>query len=224
MDKTDPLPKDVDSTNKIEALEPLGEDQHGIGSEAGSSFASIMDAKKEASSLQLSGQGPSAISPFDLAKSQTKPISTPNVDTLMTQVDLAHSTMSTIKTQLSHPNLELKPSQKYLVKNKLSDANANLRAANTKLGVEPKMPEEIEPSKASGPISQYLNYVTDGISQLNAAKRQLSTISAQGANLSPAEFMLVQLKVNKAQQELDFTSAVLGKTIEGFKSIMNVQI
>ena len=132
--------------------------------------------------------------------------------------------MTNIHSQLSNPDLKLKASQKYLVKNKLSDANANLRAANAKMGISAQDAPSSSEIKGSGPFSEYLRYVTDGVTQLEAAKKQLGAISAQGANLSPPEFMLVQLKVNKAQQELDFTSAVLGKSLEGIKTIMNIQI
>ena len=227
MNENTPLPSDITSPNKIEALPNMGDDQQGI-EERAQSFASLMQSKEQSPKAEeMTAHRVSNVSPFDLASNGAKPIGTPNLETLMAQTNLAHNTMTTVQTQLSNPDLKLKASQKYLVNNKLSDANANLRAANAKMGIAPKENrEEINATSGkSGPIAQHLlRYVTDGLDQLEAAKKQLSSISAQGANLSPAEFMLVQLKMNKAQQELDFTSAVLGKSIEGFKSIMNVQI
>lgn len=228
MTENTPLPSDISSPSKIEALPNMSDDQQGI-EERTQSFASLMQSKEPAAKGQeMMSHKVSNVSPFDLASNGARPIGTPNIETLMAQTNLAHNTMTTVQTQLSHPDLKLKASQKYLVKNKLSDANTNLRAANAKMGIVPtENNEELAKAstKGSGPIAQHLlRYVTDGLDQLEAAKKQLGAISAQGANLSPAEFMLVQLKMNKAQQELDFTSAVLGKSIEGFKSIMNVQI
>jgi flagellar hook-basal body complex protein FliE len=184
----------------------------------------MMQNKEPAAGQMPSANKVTAVSPFDLAGIGAKPIAAPNMETLMHQASVAQNTLNTVHGQLSYPNLKLKASQKYLVKNKLMDANNHLRAANAKMGISPEAAPVAATTKESGPIAQYLGYVTDGMNQLEAAKKQLGTISAQGSNLSPAEFMLLQLKFNKAQQELDFTSAVLGKSIEGFKTIMNVQI
>ncbi len=227
IDPKDPLlPGDATSPSKIEAIPDIGDERQGIG-EKDQSFAALMQNKEPAAS-QMVGKT-TAISPFDLAGLGAKPIAAPSVETLMHQTMTAQNTLSAVHGQLSTPNLKLKASQKYLVKNKLMDANNNLRAANAKMGISPSAsPEQAAAMKESGagtgPIAQFLGYVTDGMSQLDQAKKQLGAISAQGANLAPADFMLMQLKFNKAQQELDFTSAVLAKSIEGFKTIMGVQI
>ena len=221
INEPEPLPKDVSSPSKIEAIPDIGDEHQEVGGKD-QAFASLMQDKGPAA--QMPPSKVTAVSPFDLAGIGAKPIAAPNMETLMHQTTVAQNTLSTVHEQLSYPNLKLKASQKYLVKNKLMDANNHLRAANAKMGIAPQAPHEAIATKESGPIAQYLGYVTDGMNQLEAAKKQLGTISAQGANLSPADFMLLQLKFNKAQQELDFTSAVLGKSIEGFKTIMNVQI
>jgi flagellar hook-basal body complex protein FliE len=213
------LPGDVSPTSKIEPLQPLGEDQHEVGGEK--PFSAFMEEKEAFPTQGTSGKA-SAISPFDLVQSGIKPITTPNSQALFSQADLAHSTLNTIQTQLNHPNLKLKASEKYLVKNKLVDANTNFKAINSKLNAP--APELAESPKATGPIAQYLGYVTDGMQQIEATKQQLAFLSSKGQQMSPPDFMLVQLKLNKAQQELDFTSAVLGKSIEGVKAIMNIQI
>jgi flagellar hook-basal body complex protein FliE len=223
INEPEPLPSDLSSTSKIEAIPDIGDEHQEVGGKD-QTFASLMQEKSPAQG-QMPSPKVTAASPFDLAGIGAKPIAAPNMDTLTRQVNVAQNTLNTVHGQLSYPNLKLKASQKYLVKNKLMDANNHLRAANAKMGIAPEAtPEAAATTKESGPIAQYLGYVTDGMNQLESAKKQLGTISAQGSNLSPAEFMLLQLKFNKAQQELDFTSAVLGKSIEGFKTIMNVQI
>jgi len=224
INEQEPFPSDVSSTSKIEAIPDTFDEHQEVGSKD-QTFAAMMQNKQPAAGQMPSSNQVTATSPFDLAAIGAKPIAAPNMDTLMQQANVAQTTLNTVHGQLSYPNLKLKASQKYLVKNKLMDANNHLRAANAKMGIAPEAsPEAAATTKESGPIAQYLGYVTDGMNQLEAAKKQLRTISAQGSNLSPAEFMLLQLKFNKAQQELDFTSAVLGKSIEGFKTIMNVQI
>lgn len=223
INENTPLPGDASEVTKIESIPSMGEELGHLEDQT-QNFAQIMQAK-EAEAAKASARTPT-ISPFDLAQVGAKPIASPNMQTLMDQTNLAHKTFSTIQDQLSTQNLKLKPSQRYLVKNKLSDVNTHLRAANAKMGIPPLEPsEEPSPSKASGPIAQYLSYVTDGMNQLSAAKKQLGEISSRGPNaLSPAEFMLLQLKFNKAQQELDFTTTLLAKSLEGLKTVMNVQI
>lgn len=223
INEKEPLPSDISSVSKIEAIPDVGDEQKEIGSEQ-QSFSSFMQGKEmDATKSPTKTQ---AISPFDLAQIGAKPITTPNIQSLVEQSNLVQNTLKDVHTQLSTPNLNLKSSQKYLVKNKLSDVNAHLSAVNAKLGIPPQETQaDLSHSKASGPISQYLGYVTDGINQLESAKTQLANISSRGpGSLAPAEFMLLQLKFNKAQQELDFTSTLLAKSIEGLKMIMNVQI
>jgi hypothetical protein len=220
MNEKPELPGSTTPSSKIEAIPSMGDERRGVGDDAQQSFSSLMQPKE----TDVTKMAPkvSNVSPFDLAHMGIKPIGSPNVNTLIEQTDLLHGSFNTVQNQLSYPNLKLKSSQKYLVKNKLTDVNAHLRAANAKLGISPsEAPPEM---KGAGPIAQYLGYITDGMNQLDSAKKQLGAISAQGSNVNPAEYMLLQLKFNKAQQELDFTSTVLAKSIEGMKTIMNIQI
>lgn len=220
MNEKPDLPSDISSTSKIEHIPDVGDEHREIGGEPQQSFSSFMKPQ-EMNAAQITPKVPS-VSPFDLAHMGIKPISSPNVNTLIEQTNLLSGSLNTVHNQLSYPNLKLKSSQKYLVKSKLTDVNTHLRAANAKLGIPPSEPQETV--KGAGPISQYIGFVTDGMNQLESAKKQLSTISSQGASVNPAEYMLLQMKFNKAQQELDFTSTVLAKSIEGLKTIMNVQI
>jgi hypothetical protein len=59
---------------------------------------------------------------------------------------------------------------------------------------------------------------------MEAAKNQVSALKNSGTDLKPSDFLLIQLEMNKAQQELDFTSVLLSKVVEGTKMLMNVQI
>ncbi len=217
--REDPLPKDISSVSRIESIPNMAEDLKQPETEA-QNFAALMQGGPGESGNAATKTAP--ISPFDLAQIGAKPITTPSMQTLVDQTSGLHNSLSTVQNQLSTPGLSLKSSQKYLVQSKLSDVNTHLRAANTKLGVNAP---EVQMPKGSGPLAQYLGYINDGMNQLDTAKQQLAQISSRGtSSLSPADFMLLQLKFNKAQQELDFTSTLLTKSIEGLKTIMNVQI
>lgn len=220
MNEKPELPGSVNPSSKIEAIPDIGDEHKGIGGQEQQSFSSLMQPKE----TDVAKMTPkvSAISPFDLAHMGIKPIGSPNVNTLIEQTDVLHGSFNTVQNQLSHPNLKLKSSQKYLINSKLTDVNTHLRAANAKLGISPS--EAPQETKGTGPISQYLGFIADGMSQLDSAKKQLGVINSQGTHVNPAEYMLLQMKFNKAQQELDFTSTILAKSIEGMKTIMNIQI
>jgi hypothetical protein len=218
-----PLPGDISRPERIEAAVPFGEEQPEIGTPS-QSFSSLM--QKPESGLASQAGKAQMVSPFDLAQGPRQNIGAPNLDTLLAQVQLAQSTMSDLQNQFSYPNLKLKSSQRYVMKNKLADANANIRAATAKMGVP--LPNEEDagslPSKGTGPLAQFLNYVTDGMNQMESAKQQLNDLKNKGKNLTPADFLLIQIKLNKAQQELDFTSVLLSKAVEDFKMLMNIQL
>ena len=214
-----PIPDDINPPDKIGAIMPIGEEGKDLASTT-QSFSSYMKAPPVA---EQGGTKAQMISPFDLAQGGAKAgMPAPNLGTIMSQVNLAQSTMTDLQSQMNYPNLKLKPSQKYIIKNKLTDANSNLRMANAKLGI----PSSDAPtsSKASGPLGRFLDYVSDGMNQLESAKMQLSTMKEKGHNLSPGDFLMIQIKMNKAQQELDFTSVLLSKAVEDFKMMMNVQL
>jgi hypothetical protein len=180
------------------------------------SFQSFMQG--QASPLSQA-QGASLSSPFDLPHQQVLP-ATPTFDTLLTQVNAAHATLGDISTQLNTPNLKLKQSSKYLLKNKLSDANDHIYSASIKLGLEPP---EATPAPA-GPFGKFIGMITNGQNQLQEAQKQLQSLKDKGSQLSPADMLLVQVKLNLAQQELEYSSVVLSKAIDDLKMLFNVQL
>jgi flagellar hook-basal body complex protein FliE len=136
--------------------------------------------------------------------------------------------MMNLQNQFNNPNLKLSSAQQTNIKNKLFAAGDYLQAAYSKLGADTQSGEQDQnaggaPSKGKGPIAQFLNFLTDGIQQLESTKTHVHNIGKQGV-LSPGDFLLIQLKLSKAQQELEFTGVLLSKTIDGFKQIMGVQI
>ena len=108
------------------------------------------------------------------------------------------------------------------MKNKLVDANTNLRAANTKLGAN--VPAEPDPAKFSGPLGKFLGLLSDGQAQLTSAQKELQNLKDKGTSISPGDFLLIQVKMSKASQELEYTSVLLSNAVQGLKTMMQVQI
>lgn len=182
-------------------------------------FASMM----KGGPLEAEGGGKlSMISPFELASTRPALSQTPTVATVLAQVDQARSTLGDLSSYLSTPNLKLKAGQKSLLGAKLADANTHLQAVTAKLGGE-----EIQTPRNlnfTGPFGKFLHYLADGQAQLEAAKGQLQGLKNKGEQLSPGDFLLIQIKMNKAQQELDFSSVMLSNAVQGFKMLMQVQL
>lgn len=144
-----------------------------------------------------------------------------SMDTLVSQMATSQDSAVNVQNQLKTKNLRLSRSQEFLLQNKLSDASTHLRAVNGKLGIEaPPMPA---PS-GSGPIQKFIAYVADGENQLRAAKQQVASLRDKGESINPADFMLLQIKLNQAQQELEYSSTLLGKVITSLTQILNTQL
>ncbi|QZA58374.1 hypothetical protein [Candidatus Rhabdochlamydia porcellionis] len=212
--------KDLSNAERISPTARIGEDNKTLP--AGQPFSSLM--KTGESPLANTRKAP-MISPFDLMQSGHSPITqAATTDNLLTQVKHAHSTLGDISNQLNTPKLKLRSSDKYLLKNKLNNTTANLRAVNAKLGTNEEKQEEALPAKFQGPLGRFMNLLADGQQQLVSAQKQLQSLKSKGSSLAPADFLLIQVKLNKAQQELDFTSVLLSNAVSGFKTLMQVQL
>jgi flagellar hook-basal body complex protein FliE len=129
--------------------------------------------------------------------------------------------LGTISKQLKTKNLPLKRSQRHLVRQKLGDANNYIRSAASKLGLQPQA-DEIPPDMAG--LSRFVAMVNSGQNQLVEVQQQLDRMASQGANVNPAEMLSVQVKMGLAEQELNYTSVLLGKVIQSFTQLLNTQL
>lgn len=216
------LPKDISNPERVEAMMPVGSSDN--PREAGT-FQSLMQKQTPVQPGKVGGQVVN--SPFDLARGNAPVLGTgPNMATLQTQVLHAQTTLGDINNMLSTPNLKVKPSSKYLLRNKLSEANQQLRTVNSKVG-GPQQEEEGEAHDmpaGSGPIQKFLSYVGGSQVALANTQKQLQELSQKGDALNPAELLFVQIKLNKAQQLLDYSSILLSKAIDDMKTLFSVQL
>lgn len=207
-----------DDVSRLDPLKRVGDEQKQTPTPGQESFESYME---KAGKQSGTAGTPSGVSPFELAKGQQPLATGPSFDTLLTQVKSAQGMLGDINSQLQTNNLKLKQSQRYLLRNKLKDANSYLRAANTKMGAEVPTPPE---SAGKGIVGKFLDYVSEGQSNLVAAQQQLMTLKGQGDNLKPADFLAIQLKLAHAQQEIEYASIMLSKAVEDTKTLFNIQL
>jgi len=212
---TTPRPDDV---SRLDPLKRVGDEQKQTPTPS-QSFESYM----EKAASQPGGPGKSTgVSPFELAKGNQPLAAGPTFDNLLTQVKSAQTMLGDINNQLQTPNLKLKQSQRYLLRNKLTSANSYLNAANTKMGVE--APTDSGESKRTGIVGKFLDYVDEGQNNLMTAQKQLMDLKSKGESLNPGDFLSIQVKLAHAQQEIEYASIMLSKAVEDMKTLFNIQL
>lgn len=189
-------------------------------SKPGQSFQSYMEGQGP----QGPGTKTEGPTPFDLAAQgkQLQGATTPTHETVMSQMNSASSVLGDLQNQLSNKDLKLRQSQKYLLRNKLSSANQNIRTAAKKTGVDadPPLPQT---SKQS-PLSKFLGLITDSQSQLQGAQSKIQEMNTNGQSMNPGEILLIQTKLSKAQQELEYSSVLLSTATSDIKTLFNIQL
>ena len=162
-------------------------------------------------------QGPN---PMDLAKPsmQTAGLS---YDGLVAQARNAQDSLGTVGQQLNDPNLKLKRSQSQLLKHKLQDANGHIRAAGGRIDVPAPADHKFD---SSNPVGRFLSMIGQGQDDLAAVQDQIRVLSQKPDSLQPGDMMFMQIKMGQAQQEIEFSSMLLGKVIEAIKQVLNIQL
>lgn len=210
------FPKDISKPERIDptkSLQPGEEAPQKGGTQQ--PFSAYM---KEGPSQTAAGQP----SPMDIAAGQVSPASQPTLDSVHAQMKSVSGSLGDVHDQLQTKNLKLKRSQNYLLRNKLTDANANLRTAHQKLGGNPgEMPKM---SGKQNPLTRFVGLVSDSQTQMKNAQGLIQKMSEQGQEISPGMLLTVQVKINKASQQLEYCSVLLSNAVSALKSMFNVQI
>lgn len=216
-----PLDK-ILSSDKIDQTKKIGMPEQKVGNEE--LFRMYMDQ-----AAGLIGQGPAAegvetplLSPFELAPPSTPLAAGPSFETLISQVGSTQASYNDLRNLSQTPGLHLRQSESMLVNTKLEGARANVRTAAEK--IEANLSPLSQPPASLGPLEKFLMFIGDGERQLANTQAKLREIQEKGESVNPADFLLLQIKLNKAQQEIEFSSMVMSKAVEGIKSIMATQI
>ena len=107
------------------------------------------------------------------------------------------------------------------MRNKLTDAHANINAAGAKLGLDPS---SVQSSSNGGHMEKFLSYINAGQDQFTAIQSKLQEMSSSGQQLNAGDMMLLQAKMGVAQQEIEYSSTLLSKVIDSIKQIMAIQL
>ena len=77
---------------------------------------------------------------------------------------------------------------------------------------------------SSSPTVRFLHFLTDADKRLDTIVSDINSATAGGKKMSPEKLLSVQIKLNYVQQELEFFTNILNRSIESVKTLMNVQI
>ena len=191
-------------------------------------FESIMD-KKLPEQEAAKTIAPEANKPNveDIAKDmQGKPID-PGQTTkeLAEQTKQASQRIDAIKSELETPDLTIKKPVDRLMRNRLTHVDDSLRIALSRAGTEEvKAPAETGLSAVPNAATKFLDHLTHSQHQLDHLGSYLEAMVNRDQELTPANMLAIQVKVSHVQQELEFFTNLLNKSLESTKALMNVQV
>ncbi|MCB1118020.1 MAG: hypothetical protein KDK50_05530 [Chlamydiia bacterium] len=211
------LPKDISSPSQIDPSKSV---------QTGEETPKKGTAKEPFSSYMNEGtQGPGTTgqpTPMDLAKGPALPTSQPTLESVNAQMKSASSSLGDVNNLLNTKGLKLKRSQTYLLRNKLTDANQNIRSAAQKTGVDVGPPPNL--TGRQNPIARFIGLVTDSQKQMDESQQMINKMAKEGQSVSPGLLLSVQVKINKASQQIEYASVLLSNAVSSIKSLFNVQI
>jgi hypothetical protein len=211
-DPLERVPESVSPRKGVEIEPPL--------SQPTSAFESYMQGTAKAPPL-ANAETMQGASPMELAKPANMQTGAPTMNTLLAQANNMQDSIGTVGDQLKTQNLKLKRSQAHLLKNKLQDAGGYMRSAAAKLDIE--IPQAQIPSGLSPP-ARFLAMLGDGQDQLMAIQQKLKDLSKSEGGISPGDMMLIQVKMSQAQQEIEYSSTLLGKVIQSMTQLLQTQL
>lgn len=129
-----------------------------------------------------------------------------------------------VKGKLQQPDVEIKSSVQTLLSNKLSHIDEALKVALNRAGSEYSVPATSATQPSQNPIERFLGFLTHGQYQLQQLSNDVNMMHLNKTEISPANMLAIQIKVGYVQQEVEFFTSLLNKTLESTKTIMNVQV
>lgn len=163
-----------------------------------------------------------------------------NAQNLVTNMQQVLGKMANLQSGLQTPDLKLNARTRRLLDAKLKRTKDNINFIHSKVNVGDEdtdqsgnrskrdVVEEVGGKKKDAnhaAINKFLNYLTDGQSQLEGV---MQSVSGLGDEKDPSMMMenifSMQVKLYRAQVEIEFSTAVLQKAIDDLKTLMSVQL
>ena len=192
-----------------------------------SGFGAMMNEQNKAQSMQGSAGSAAASgpSPMDITRPPGVNTAAPSYQSLLDQtkgvqdgLSKAQSTEKGLNNAAFKDPKALTGYQKSLIKGHLKDASNHINQAAEQVGVAGS------PASGSGTIAHFLAWVGQGQDTMVSVQGKLQEMAKNPDSLNPADMLLVQTKMNQAQNEIQFSTTLMGKVIESFKTILQTQL
>ncbi len=165
----------------------------------------------------------------------------PTPENLLANMQALMGQMNNLGAALQTPNLKLTPRTRRLLDAKLKRSKDHIQYVSSKVNVgdegnqgggSQKQDRDTVAKVAksadenSSAIEKFVGYITDGQSQLESAMHNVShmKMDAKNPGMVLEHIFGMQVKLYRAQVEIEFSSAVLQKAIDDLKTIMSVQL
>jgi hypothetical protein len=219
---TSPIPKSVDGEQAIQSA------TQSIGQQAAPGFDAKMQQNQPNGAQMNQSAGASGPSPMDLSNTGVVRGS-PTYDSLLGQARNAQDNLGTVGQKARSVNhymnenqeLRMSKQQSKLLKQHGNAMQESLGRAANSVGADSAA---LQPGSSSNTIARFLTWVDQGQNTLASVQGQLTKLSKTPGALNPAEMMLAQVRMNQAQNEIQFSTMLLSKVIDSFKQILQTQL
>lgn len=152
--------------------------------------------------------------------------SIPSVEQIQNRSKEAIQKIDKVKETLETAQVEIKRPVRKLMQDKLNHIDDSIRVALSKSGTEVTEPTAATQTgdNSFSPIRNFIDHLTHAQYQLENLGTYLESMAADKRELAPANMLAIQIKVTHIQQEVEFFSNLLNKSLESTKALMNVQV
>ncbi|MCB1135752.1 MAG: hypothetical protein KDK78_05760 [Chlamydiia bacterium] len=206
IDDVQARPSPMEEAAKANRI-PSGEDLKALAAEKPESK---LNSPMEEAALLRDGM---KVDPFDKAPT-TK---------LVAQTEEALEKIRALKQDLNRPDLRIKPSRSRLMTKKLQGVDENLAVISKKAGLE-QAPTAEATEGVTNPVVRFLGMLTNSEGQLNRMSSYFEYLNKHPEQMTPATALTMQIKMHHVVTELEFFTSLLNKSLEGTKTIMQVQV
>jgi len=143
-----------------------------------------------------------------------------SISTLNTKLDEAREQLKVISQQ--NPDYKFRAGEERLLQQRVNKIHENINVAREKAN-EPGLVDAPEETTGTSPVLRFLDLLGNSQDRLQSLGNTMANISSNG-DISQAQMMSIQIKVNGAQQQLELFTNLLNKSLESCKTLLNVQI
>lgn len=199
--------KEVTPSNMVEKTEAKREGVDKVeGTTAAQAPSSATSIAEQAGELKSQIKNIGDISPADI-QAQSKELI---------------NKLESLKKQLASTKGEIKPSYQKVLEHRLTHIDDSLKVALSKVGGEYNAPSDA--ARSPNPVERFINLAAHGQHQLENLDKTIEQLQIGGATLTPANMLVLQIKVNEITRQVDLFASLLNKSLESVKQIMSVQV